>query len=473
MASAGGRAAGPEVHTFWVGADLPAWVPLCVESYCRTGHIVNWWLYTEERTTDLRTVCATSLLESSCLRIRDASEIIPHSTAQRMYYHGIGPEGKWKGWAPFSDWFRYEVIARFGGWWVDADSISVRNLSGIGAAAEGGVWNALAIQDSRPIICTERHRLDRRSRGAVAVRSPYTAYTHGRDKVARVMAFVHDGAGRGPDGDGTSTNVIARFHAWRKSMEQIGLDVCLVSNNHFYEPRVQSEFMVSLAREMHHRMHRYAADVERLGIVAVRNMSKSGIPNGNLGMQLFQRAAKQLLVDGGSEPSFRPTVLHWSVFNPVDATDPMRMHRVLCGVEPLPGAWVRSIHMFNVVRERWTCQGLSVPPMAPVVSDAAPTARSRVQARASQEVTGVGARAAGALDRRMPITPLLGVLREQALREQDLQDGHPLPLRSISAAAARAGSASPQAPATYDAGSPSHRATNAASTLRKRRRLLP
>jgi len=31
---------------------------------------------------------------------------------QAFYYHGMGPEGKWAGWAPFSDWFRYEVLLR-------------------------------------------------------------------------------------------------------------------------------------------------------------------------------------------------------------------------------------------------------------------------------------------------------------------------------------------------------------------------
>ena len=99
-----------EVNTLWVGELLPAWVPRCVESYLSTGHRVSLWLYLqEERATDLKQVFPEGLLANPRLQLRDANEIVPHSTARRMFYHGMGPERKWCGWAPFSDWFRYEV----------------------------------------------------------------------------------------------------------------------------------------------------------------------------------------------------------------------------------------------------------------------------------------------------------------------------------------------------------------------------
>ena len=36
---------------------------------------------------------------------------MPYDRAKRFFYHGMGPEGRFRGWAPFSDYFRYELEA--------------------------------------------------------------------------------------------------------------------------------------------------------------------------------------------------------------------------------------------------------------------------------------------------------------------------------------------------------------------------
>ena len=36
--------------------------------------------------------------------------MVPYCDARRFYYYGIGTAGNWKGWAPFSDYFRHEFL---------------------------------------------------------------------------------------------------------------------------------------------------------------------------------------------------------------------------------------------------------------------------------------------------------------------------------------------------------------------------
>merc|ERR1739848_758023 len=115
--------------------------------------------------------------------------------------------------------------------------------------------------------------------------------------------------------------------------------------------------------------------------------TKSAVSSGNVGMQLFQKAvtqellAKKALVPEGfvaSSSQSMPTVLHWSVFNPIEATEPERMHRVLSGAEELCGKWVKSVHTFRQVRDTWKTMGLPIPvPFAPNISDADPIRKER------------------------------------------------------------------------------------------------
>lgn len=343
------------VHMFWIGEAMPQWVAGCVQSYLNTGHRVNWWLYMQEREADLegfkKVGDLAALLDHRGLKICNANTIMPYEKTRRFYYHGMGEDGKWSGWAPFSDWFRYEVLAQFGGWWVDADGVSVRPLQGLHVNTSDVA-----------IFCTERHRLDRRSVGAVAVVPPRPA------KPVDGVKLV----GPGPSGGQ------AAFFQWAEQVTNAGLEICLVTNNHIYIPRHQLKMMRMLADEMRPLLERYAEEVRQRGVASVRTLtaagrSNSALPTGTIGMLLFQRAVREELAKVSHTGLLKPCVLHWSLFNPIEATDPTRMHRVLGGLEELRGDWIRSIHTFRQVRDEWKRSGLSMPtPLLPKVSDVDP-----------------------------------------------------------------------------------------------------
>lgn len=323
-----------ECHTLWIGSDLPAWVVNCVRSYLLTGHRVSWWLYhEEERKGDLGRV-AEDILSMPNLHIRNANEICLYKRAREFYYHGMGPEGKWAGWAPFSDWFRYEVVCRFGGWWVDADGVSVRQLQGLQAPADV------------PVIATERHRRDRRSVGAVAVPFP------GEHLSVDAAALV-----------GATCENPADYRAWIQTIENAGLDLCLVTNNHFMIPGPGSPMMKELAHEMLVMLEKYAQQVKEKGVAGVQQLdqggrSSSALPTGLVGMELFQRKVREAIRSANQSQSAKPTILHWSVFNPVEAVEPERMQKILRGTEKLRGEWVRTVHLFRQIRDQWGAQGM-------------------------------------------------------------------------------------------------------------------
>jgi len=253
------------------------------------------------------------------------------------------------GWAPFSDWFRYEVIARHGGWWVDADGISIRSLRSLSVTAP-------RVDEAQHVFCTERHRLDRRTIGAVAVPHPQSRL----DVDAQAFDSPQD------------THNLSGFKTWVKSMRSAGQDICLVTNSHFRAPR-GSTFLRHLADQMRERLLRYRQDLEQGGLDAVRKVNAAGhghaaLPGSNIGMTLFQRSVRELLRSGVARHE-RPCVLHWEVFNPVDATDHKRMLRVLQGEEALMGHWIHTVHTFRQVRDAWRKEGVQGFVCKPRVED--------------------------------------------------------------------------------------------------------
>jgi len=363
----------------WIGAPpWPCWVPQCVESYLRTGHVVSWWLYQkEERLEDLRHLRASpsGLLSRGALRLRDASEIVPYTVARHMFYHGMGEEGLWKGWAPFSDWFRYEVIARFGGWWVDADGVSVRNLASLTPQDAPSLRGSNAL-----LFVTERHRLDRRKLGVCALPDPHDAdrvnvRSQPRD-AASAIAAGEKGTVAAPSFPSAKDRGIQEWGDWVSRVQESGLDLCLVTNSHFWAP-AESPAMRELANDLRKRLEGYAQDVQARGPEAVKT-GCSTIPNGNVGMVTFQRVALRILSApqqpgrGSTVAAHRPRVLHWLAFNPVEATEAKRMHKVLAGAETLKGRCVYTVHIFRKVRDDWGELGLDVPRLEPQVSEEPP-----------------------------------------------------------------------------------------------------
>lgn len=342
------------VHMLWLGDELPIWVVACVKSYLDTGHAVRWWLYMEEREHDLISK-ASHLLAHPGLRVCYASCVLPHNAARDMYYHGVGRDGRWRGWAPFSDWFRYEILWRYGGWWVDADGVSVRSLADVVGPGDDF------------IVCTERHRRDRRKVGAVAIADPHkgTASLCERDGPVTSEASATPLAIAGP------TN--CDFHSWANRVDAAGLDLCLVTNNHFFVRHKEHPIMRALAQYMQSILHAYACDVEARGVDAVRIRSPS-IPNSLVGMVAFQKQIRGLLECSATRGEVR--MLHWSIFNPVDANDALRMRRVLAGEEELRGKRILTIHIFGTNREELQRFGSGLPDVFSIrVSDELPLPR--------------------------------------------------------------------------------------------------
>ena len=91
------------VQGFWHG-KIGTMERMCVNSYIRAG--IEFHLYSY----------AGDLLSlSSYVSMRDASEIVPKSMISLFPWSSI-----------FSDYFRYALLEKMGGWWVDMDTICLK-----------------------------------------------------------------------------------------------------------------------------------------------------------------------------------------------------------------------------------------------------------------------------------------------------------------------------------------------------------
>jgi hypothetical protein len=99
-----------EVNSYWGGGPLTRLELLCLSSFVQNG--AHYTLYTYE---EIRGV-------PDGVIVRDASEILP---AERMFRYPAGTlnEGSLSG---FSNLFRYTLLQRIGGWWVDTDVCCLR-----------------------------------------------------------------------------------------------------------------------------------------------------------------------------------------------------------------------------------------------------------------------------------------------------------------------------------------------------------
>lgn len=97
------------IQSLWVGTELSNVEKLCIKSFLANGH--EFHLYTYQ---DIKGVPPGTT-------IQDANLIIPESEIFKITV-GWGTGS----YSAFADWFRYELLYKAGGWWVDMDVVCVK-----------------------------------------------------------------------------------------------------------------------------------------------------------------------------------------------------------------------------------------------------------------------------------------------------------------------------------------------------------
>ncbi len=100
---------GQIVRSFWHGPPLSLYRLLCLRSFVAQGHRVELFTYGED------------VVVPGWIVRRDANEIWPADRVLR-YQSGGGPGSP----ALHANLFRYALLQRLGGWWIDADVILLR-----------------------------------------------------------------------------------------------------------------------------------------------------------------------------------------------------------------------------------------------------------------------------------------------------------------------------------------------------------
>ena len=91
------------IQSLWVGPCLGTMERLSVSSYLANGHPYHLYTYGEVKDIPYGAI------------VRDASEILPESDIKRF-----------KNLTNFSDYWRYNLLWKRGGWWCDIDTVCLR-----------------------------------------------------------------------------------------------------------------------------------------------------------------------------------------------------------------------------------------------------------------------------------------------------------------------------------------------------------
>ena len=97
------------VRGLWIGGRLSELERLCIRSFCANGHEFHLYAYDELQ----------NLPQAGGLRVLDGADILPR---RAMFTYRRG------GLSGFSNHFRWELLRREGGWWVDMDVVCLRAL---------------------------------------------------------------------------------------------------------------------------------------------------------------------------------------------------------------------------------------------------------------------------------------------------------------------------------------------------------
>ncbi len=105
------------IHGLWIGNKLSNLELLTLHSFRYFGHDFYLWAY-EKILTPL----------PPQVFVKDANEIIPKEKVFK--YKNFNQYGHGKGsYAGFSDIFRYALLYKYGGWWVDMDVTCISSLN--------------------------------------------------------------------------------------------------------------------------------------------------------------------------------------------------------------------------------------------------------------------------------------------------------------------------------------------------------
>jgi hypothetical protein len=97
------RASNLVVQSLWIGDHLSTMERLSISSYLFHGHEFHLYVYGD----------VAEVPEGAV--VKDAREIVPQDDIK-----------KFQSLANFSDWFRYHLLFKMGGWWVDLDTVCLQ-----------------------------------------------------------------------------------------------------------------------------------------------------------------------------------------------------------------------------------------------------------------------------------------------------------------------------------------------------------
>lgn len=100
------------IQSLWIGPELSVVELLSINSFLKNGHEFHLYVYQHINNIPLGTI------------LKDANDIIPF-TDKFSISQGFG-EGSL---APFSDYFRLNLLQKKGGWWVDLDVVCLKNFA--------------------------------------------------------------------------------------------------------------------------------------------------------------------------------------------------------------------------------------------------------------------------------------------------------------------------------------------------------
>ena len=93
------------IQSLWVGKALSPMEILCIHSYLAHGHEFHLYVYNHVANIPGQTI------------VKDANEIIPKD---KIYVDAFG------GYVNLSNQFRYTMLHKIGGWWVDMDTVCLK-----------------------------------------------------------------------------------------------------------------------------------------------------------------------------------------------------------------------------------------------------------------------------------------------------------------------------------------------------------